>query len=158
MGDKTAIVLRPNRSATWAQTKWLIVAFATFVGVIALGWAFVGAWVILPFAGAEVLLLAYLFHRVCTDTYKSERIMISTHFIDISRGFRRKGFVRLERDRTVVSIQDDDNNWRLPAFYLTTPEKYIQVGAFLNDVDRKALKSRFEEAGVRVCREHWWKQ
>lgn len=153
-----AIILRPNRSASWQQTKWLITAFAVLVGIIATGWAFAGAWVILPFAGLEVLALALLFHRVSTDTYKSERLTISARFIDISRGFRRRGFVRFERARTEVTLRDDEENWALPAFYLVTPELSEPIGTFLNEQDRAELKRQFENCGVTVCRKHWWKQ
>ena len=73
----TVIRLLPNRSATWANTKLLMAAMIFFVMVIALAWAFVGAWVILPFAGFEVGLFALLMYKVSRFTYSKQIITIN---------------------------------------------------------------------------------
>lgn len=75
--------LSPNRSATWQQTKYLIAVFALFISTIAIAWAIVGAWVILPFAGAEVGLLAFIMYMVSKATYQWQTLLISQQSITV---------------------------------------------------------------------------
>ncbi|MFT5577171.1 MAG: putative membrane protein [Bermanella sp.] len=49
------LILAPNRSADWQANKRLIVAITLISTLIAGGFAYLGAWIILPLAGAEVL-------------------------------------------------------------------------------------------------------
>jgi len=76
--------LSPNRSATWQQTKHLIAAFALFISSIAIAWSLAGAWVILPFAGLEVGLLALIMYLVSKATYRWETLLISSNSIQVT--------------------------------------------------------------------------
>ena len=78
---KKRLRLTPNRSASWQDTKWLMLIFAVAVFTIAIGWAVVGVWIILPFAGVEVVLLIFIMYQVSRSTYRWETIDIAPHTI-----------------------------------------------------------------------------
>jgi len=73
--------LLPNRSATWKQTKAFVILIGTVVFVIAIAWAFAGAWMILPFAGLEIVLLMYFMAKVSKQTYMKEVLVIDDGYL-----------------------------------------------------------------------------
>ena len=66
------IILKPNRSLTWRQSLLVMCALGGFCLSIAIVWTFVGAWLILPFAGIEVGLLALVMYLVSCSTYDKQ--------------------------------------------------------------------------------------
>ena len=55
--EESLIILRPNRSADWRANRNLLLSLAALSCVISTGFALLGAWVILPFAGLEIAVL-----------------------------------------------------------------------------------------------------
>lgn len=86
---RVEISLTPNRSATWAQTKWLVALLGGLCLLIALAWTMIGAYLVLPFAGVEVGLLWLLAHHVCTHTYSQQKLVIGVRIIEVQWGRRR---------------------------------------------------------------------
>ncbi|WP_124749003.1 DUF2244 domain-containing protein [Alteromonas facilis] len=157
-----AIRMMPNRSATWLDTKFLMLAMVVFVMFIAIAWAFVGAWVILPFAGFEVGLLAFIMYRVSQRTYHNEIITISADNVTIQRGqypstsFKEE--LTLSRNELHVDVTETEQDWHLPQIHFITPSKHYCIGDFLNLSDRKALVYELKGCGIPTCRTHWWKE
>lgn len=87
--DCTEIVLRPNRSLTWRQSKIFVLLVGGFCLSIALVWSFVGAWLVLPFAGLEVGLLAFITYVVSRGTYKKQRIFIDDDSVSVQKGIEK---------------------------------------------------------------------
>lgn len=87
--DCTVIVLRPNRSLTWRQSKVFVLVVGGFCLSIALVWSFVGAWLVLPFAGLEVGLLALITYVVSRGTYKKQRIFIKKDLVSVQKGIEK---------------------------------------------------------------------
>ena len=56
--QSTILVLRPNNSLTWRLNLVLLLIIAAVSISIALSFLIAGAWVILPFSLAELVLLA----------------------------------------------------------------------------------------------------
>ena len=54
------IVAEPNRSASWEVNKMVLLAMCCLSGVIAGGFALLGAWPILPLAGLETVSYTHL--------------------------------------------------------------------------------------------------
>jgi len=155
--DNTTAMIRlmPNRSASWYETKWLIAVFAVFISIIAIAWAVVGAWVILPFAGVEVLLLALLMHYVSSLTYQWETVEINTTSVIITSSTRSTRTLR--RETTYVDYTNNPDSWLLPKTILYDDEYTVEVGHFLNESDRDLLKQTLTNAGLIVCQRQWWK-
>ncbi|GGW94786.1 DUF2244 domain-containing protein [Alteromonas halophila] len=154
--DRTQIVLHPNRSATWSQTKHLIAFMALVVGVIAAGWAFAGVWIILPFAGLEVSLLAYLMYRVSCFTYQHQYIDVLPNEIRVVLTARAPP-VRLRRQHCHIQFDDPGNSWQLPVIKLSDDNTHVEVGVFLNRDDKHKLKDLLEGAGLLTCSAQWWR-
>jgi Integral membrane protein len=86
----TSLVLTPNRSLSWQGNLILWCAFTVLVLVIATGMALAGAWVVLPFAGLELLgLLAGLYYtsRQC---HQQEVLHITPETVRLEKGLYQK--------------------------------------------------------------------
>lgn len=155
--DHTVITLSPNRSATWQHTKVVILVMVAVVMIIAIAWTFVGAWVILPFAGLEVGLFAFLMYKVSQFTYSKQVITIGKQEVTFECGIkqveRRHAF---KRDELYVYYWEAEEGWNLPRISLAQAQKKYEIGSFLNHEDRKILKEQLTQAGLVVCRNKWW--
>ena len=61
-GSIRRIIIRPNRSMTWEQTKAVYFCIASYSLAIAGAFAVMGFWPVLPFAGAEIAVLGIAFY------------------------------------------------------------------------------------------------
>ena len=61
-GSIRRIVIRPNRSLTWEQTKIVYFCIASYTLAIAGVFAAMGFWPVLPFAGGEIAVLGIAFY------------------------------------------------------------------------------------------------
>lgn len=155
--DGIFISLSPNRSASWQQSKWIIIVMLAVVMIIAIAWTFVGAWVVLPFAGLEIALFAFLMHRVSINTHSVQTIDIQADKIDISYGFRKKRrYLHLYRASLEIYYTTSENDWELPRITFVSGEQKLSIGDFLNLEDRLKLKDVLQDAGFFLCKNKWW--
>jgi uncharacterized membrane protein len=107
-----SLTLKRNCSISPAGFAGVFAALACVVVAIGAGFAVVGAWLVLPFAGLEVLLLgsAYLIHARGAADY--ERIVLDSGRLTVEVGEAQKtsryeidacrARVRLEEERVVL--------------------------------------------------------
>ena len=74
LGDK--IIARPNNSLSVDDSVKLLAALAGIALVVALGFLHIGAWLVLPFAGAEMILVAGAFYYMQCHADDFESITI----------------------------------------------------------------------------------
>ncbi|MEM0909657.1 MAG: DUF2244 domain-containing protein [Pseudomonadota bacterium] len=156
--DGLIIELTPNRSVTWQQTKWIIALMIAFVMIIAIAWSFVGAWIVLPFAGLEVGLFAYLMYRVSKFTYSKQVLFIDEAKVTIEyRHAKQQVRQVFDKAGLHVAYSESEMDWELPRIALKSDFHEIEIGTFLNLDDRKKLASMLENAGFMVLKNKWWK-
>jgi uncharacterized membrane protein len=84
--DGVQILLRPNRSATWTQTKYMIYGIGLISMLIAVYWLTIGAWLVLPFIGLEILGLAILARIVCANSFSQDLLTINNEQVTVTYG------------------------------------------------------------------------
>ena len=84
--DGWRFVLRPNRSATWAQSKRFLIIVASVCLGIALAFTSIGFWPVLPFAGLEIALLTYALWWTSHRSNRTEVVDIDSDTVDIEKG------------------------------------------------------------------------
>lgn len=156
--DITRIELSPNKSATWKEVKILISVVSAIVLAIALAWSFMGAWLILPFAGLEVGLLAILMYRVSLYCHSRQVVTISPRSITFECGIKQP-FFRWQFTRTSahVSVLEADSEFDRPRMILTDDTISIQLGEFLNQQDCQLARTSFQQAGLVEVSNRWWR-
>lgn len=155
---QTTIVLRPNRSASWLQTKWFLAFIGFIVLSIAIGWSIVGAWVILPFAGFEVALLSFIMYRVSQNTYQQHVIVVSDDQVEIQAGYKSPTRSwKLEKDAAHLRVKEGNHPYDPHMLYVSDDKRTINVGHFLNREDTIEARDMLRTAGLMVCHDKWWK-
>lgn len=156
--NQTSILLTPNRSLSWRHTRLIALLLGIFVLTIGLGWAVVGAWVILPFSILEFGLLFYFFYLVSWKTYHKQLLTITPDQVVVLSGVnaprledRMQRPVQLIVERQQLSI----HNLRL---YLSDSRRELAIGDFLNKDDQERLVEELAAAGIEETAREWWKQ
>ncbi|EMP56184.1 hypothetical protein MSNKSG1_09933 [Marinobacter santoriniensis NKSG1] len=145
------LLLTPNRSLSWRGNVRIWVLLALISGVIAGGWALVGVWLILPFAGLELIGVAAGIYVTSRNCQRKEVVTIEGDTIHIEAGISRK-----EHDWTLPI-----HNTRLESFPPNTPfdchkvrltnrQQQIPLGDFLNNADTDALVHAMKARGINI--------
>ena len=154
----TVITLSPNQSASWRETKIIIAIMIIVVMCIGIGWTIAGAWMILPFAGLEVGLFAYLMHRVCRQGFAQQIITITQDWVLIESGIQRREVARsYNRNLLSFELKETERDWHLPDIVVCLENYRLSIGEFLNQDDRMRLKDALQNAGLPLSRTQWWK-
>ena len=145
--------MKPNRSANWVQTKHLFLLLAFTSLGIATAWSFAGAWVILPFAGFEVGLLAFLMHRVCFATYQQQVVRFHDDTILVQLGVYKpsRGWM-LDKTRAQVIVTEPNHTGGPMGLSLKDNKHAVELGAFLNVDDKKHVLDKLKLLGLRTSK------
>lgn len=91
------IIARPNNSLSPKDGVRLIVAMAVVTLVIGLGFSHIGAWLVLPFAGLEILGFVYAFYFIYLHSGDFESITIDDDRVVVEK--------RNDRETTTTVFQ-----------------------------------------------------
>lgn len=78
-------IAKPNNSLSPKGSVYLLLSIASVSLVIAISFALMGAWLVLPFAGLELLALAYAFNYVYLHSNDFESITINGEEIVVEK-------------------------------------------------------------------------
>jgi uncharacterized membrane protein len=133
-----SLTLKRNCSISPAGLACVFAALAIAVLAIGAGFALLGAWLILPFAGLEVLLLAGAFFLQARHATDHERIELEGERlrIDVADGRR---VARYELDARHVRIAVDEG-----ALVLRSPRERIELGRHLDAESRAAFATELQ--------------
>ncbi|SDZ82537.1 DUF2244 domain-containing protein [Microbulbifer marinus] len=155
------ILLQPNQSLSLSGNLWV---FASLVAVslgISLAFALAGAWMILPFAGLELLLLAVLFGYVYLEGTRREVIRISNErvILDCCKGQRQQTVYHQEfsRDSVTLLVRMGGSAAEPASVCLSGPEGCLEIGGFLTDAERAELVHKLNRCGICARREQGYR-
>lgn len=136
------IVLLPNASMSKRQVNVLLLAFAAAMASIAAFFASMGAWAVLPFSGAEWLLLVFCFRMVLKRSAIREVITITDGVVRVERG-RDKVERAHQWQRVWVNVDwvRSSTPGHPSRLYLRLHGRRIEIGEFLVESERAKLAS-----------------
>lgn len=157
--QQTRVTLTPNRSLEWSAVKFYLLLFILPALIISIGWLAVGVWIILPFAGLELCLLAFFMYRVCYQNYRQQQIIINKNHVTVWSGIHTPEqtfeFPRLECYLKVSPPLKPMDSLMLT---LVTDKDSIAIGDFLNNDDRQLARKSLTAAGLIECSNLWFKK
>lgn len=140
-------VISPNRSLTWQQTKLVYASLAGVCLIVALAFTFMGYWLVLPFAGAEVVALAVGFYLCALSGRDTEVVSIKNDRIAIDKGRQRLRRVwELDRLWAQIELRPARIQWYPSQLLIRSHGKQLQLGAFLTDQERERLARALKRA------------
>ena len=147
------LLLAPNRSLSWRGNVriWLVLCAVSLL--ISIGMLTAGAWVVLPFAGLEVLAVGAGFYYTARQCQRQEVLTFSEGIITLEKGRDRKHSEwTFPRQFTRLQMTEPGHIWTPPKLLLVHRENTISLAAFLNLDDTKDLIRIIEREGVRIER------
>ena len=132
--------IRPNRSLSWRATKAFYLGIVCVSASIALGFAALGFWLILPFAGAELVALGFAFYLCALQGRQREVVSVDEDMVAVENGSRRLDCTwRFARAWTDVIVSRSRVRWYPSRLLLRSHGTEIEVGGFLNEQERQHL-------------------
>lgn len=141
------IVIRPNRSLTRRQLQLVFV----FIAVVCLGIASVfavfGMWPVLPFAGAEVLVVGIGFYLSASAGRETEIVSVGNDKVAVEKDSRRlrQRWV-LNRAWLQIRLLPPRFRWYPTRLVIRSHGKEVELGGFLNEDERRQLAGQLRSA------------
>lgn len=133
------VTAQPNVSLSYEHRLLCFAAIAATSLLVALLFAYHGIWMILPFAGLEIVALGWAFHHLNCHARDFERITFDANSITIET-HDHKNVYRTELQRYWVRvILRESPITRRVRLYLRSHGREIEVGRFMNDEERASL-------------------
>ena len=140
------IVITPNSSLSRRGNQIFFLTMLVVMSSISLGFAFVGAWMILPFAGLELGVLAWALKANLRACRVREIVSVSGNNVCVEVGERSPekscSFVRAW---TKVLLSPSAIKGHPSRLFLRSEGRQVELGACLDDSERRALSLRLEE-------------
>ena len=140
------IELRPNCALSWRWTKRLFLFFGCCLGAVAGYFATLGAWLVLPFAGLELVVLGAGLYLSALAGHTREIILIEGPVLRVLRGRRRLDeVVSFPANWTRVSLRRDPRGWYPGRLLLSYQGKGLEVGSKLVESEREELAATLQD-------------
>jgi uncharacterized membrane protein len=135
-----AFVLRPDRALNWVWVKRLFLFLTLCILTVAAYFAHLGAWLVLPFAGLEIGVLAVGLYLNARSGSGREVIDLSGSELRVLRGRRELAEVaRMHRHWTRASLIRDPRGWYPGRLLLQCHGRSIEIGRALVESERDRL-------------------
>ncbi len=143
------LILSPNRSMSWQTNKRILLAMFLVNMLIALGWTAMGAWMVLPFAGLEILLVGIGMYYVSWKLSFKEILILEADSLIIQKGvYYPKQEWHWQRSNSSLLKQPSRYRMTAPTLYLRHLNEEVEIGAFLNRSEKKLLREHLTKFGI----------
>ncbi|MDX1456426.1 MAG: DUF2244 domain-containing protein [Marinobacter sp.] len=150
-GQELCLLLAPNHSLSWQGNVRIWTVLACLSLLIATGMSLVGAWMVLPFAGLELMALACALYYTAHACQRQEVLKISEHLLRLEKGHRHKQAEwSLPRPYTRLQMTPGAHPDSPPKLFLVHRDTSISLGDFLNRTDTEALVAILQRQGIRT--------
>ncbi len=134
------IIAQPNRSSSWRDNQLVLLALSIPSLGLAVGFALLGAWPIVPLAGLELLALGSALYYVNWKLQYRHVITLSEDSVSIAKGFYAPvQSWTFPREGINLAIVPERHPWEGPELSLNRTGEYVSVGDFLNREDSLKL-------------------
>ena len=144
------IIARHNNSLTPKAGVKLLLALAGIVLVVGFGFARIGAWLVLPFAGLEILAFAYAFHYIYLHSGDFESITIESDNVVVEkRDYKEVTTTVFQRHWAQVSLREVASVSGVigkSGLFIRSHGKEVEFGKnFMNDEQRALLARELKQ-------------
>lgn len=139
--DGSVIVAKPNNSLSPEGFIWLFAAIAALSITVAVGVSLSGAWLVLPFAGFEIIAFACAFHYVLLHYGDYERISLTGNQIVVEKQIcQHSEKFTFERYWAKVTLRNnEEGNCRI---FIGSHGKEVEFGSRFMDNDQRLTVAR----------------
>jgi uncharacterized membrane protein len=134
------IIARPNQSATWHANLIVLTVLSIPLLTVAVGFAILGAWLILPFAGAELVALGVALYHVNWKQQYRQVITVNADSVEVDQGhYVPSQHWRFRKQSAGLTITAEQHPWDGPELHVHDRNDSVLLGEFLNREDSLKL-------------------
>lgn len=143
------LVLSPNRSMSWQNNKRILLALFCINMSIAISWSLMGAWMVLPFAGLEVLCVGIGMYYVSWKLNFKQILIFNADSLIVQTGvYFPKQEWQWQRSSTYLLKKPSRYRMSAPDLYLKYLNQKIEIGQFLNRREKQDLRKHLNNFGI----------
>ena len=131
--DALSLTLTPNKSSTVQQNLIFFGFLSVLCLTFAIGFFVLGATMILPFAGLEIMLLFIILRVNRNWLNQSEKIYLDKLYVKLEKG---KNDITFDRFLSKFSIVDHKTKKRI---FITGNNQKVEIASFLNEEEIEEL-------------------
>tara|TARA_B100000524_G_scaffold311373_1_gene187930 strand:- start:406 stop:867 length:462 start_codon:yes stop_codon:yes gene_type:complete len=131
--DALSLTLTPNKSSTVQQNLIFFGFLSVLCLTFAIGFFVLGATMILPFAGLEIMLLFIILRVNRNWLNQSEKIYLDKLYVKLEKG---KNDITFDRFLSKFSVVDHKTKKRI---FITGNNQKVEIGSFLNEEEIEDL-------------------
>lgn len=146
-GKDHHFLIRPNRSMDWNTTVRIYLLVLGVSLCIACGFALMGLWMIVPFTGLEMVLLAVVLYLCALRGRDYEHIAIDENHINIEKEHRaERGHICFQRHWVRVDLERPAYRNQPSRLMVRSHGRSEEVGRWLNEEERQHLAHELQRA------------
>ena len=138
--------LRPSPPMPPAALRWIVIAVGCFYLVFAIGFALRGAWLVTPFMGLDVVLLAWAFRASLRAARNHERVLLTPAKLTVERHPVNGPVSEVALNPYWVRVDMADPPEPGSQLMLWSHGKGVRVGAFLAPEEKVAFAQTLKSA------------
>ena len=137
--DHVVLVIQPNRNLSWNKTKLVFLFLALCLTTVACYFLSLGAWLVVPFAGLELLVIGLGLYMQCCHAHQQQIIQIDANTISIGNS-REAGRQTCFPKAWLKIIQTRDlKGWYPSRLLIGAHGKFMEIGKYLIESERETL-------------------
>ena len=143
--------LSPNCSISWRELLVFYLGICVVALAVGLFFSLQGLWLVLPFSGLEMMALGVALYVTSRRVYRREVITLDSKRIIIEKGVRRI-HQRWEFETSWARLLDgkSDDRQERRKLLISAHGKYVEVGEFLDNIEKDALAFQLKDCIIRV--------
>ena len=140
-------VIRPNRSLSRRGNQLFFLTLFCTSFIIAGAFTAMGMWIILPFAGFEMLCLGIALYCCAHRLSRRETVVVDGDEVRVSSGHEKpEHSCTFQRAWVQVVLSSSRHHGGTRRLWIRSHGRQIEIGSFLNDADKGALARALDRA------------
>jgi len=146
-GSTTRLIVKANQSMSWRANLYLAASLGFICMGVAIALATFGLWMVIPFAGAEVIFIVVCLYWTLKRLSRKEVITVDNEAIRLEWGYNYPDHtVNLPRRWSRLSYRCTDNLFEVGDLSVSAHGKHYALGCCLNRDEKKALYTELKTA------------
>lgn len=149
--NRVQLILAPNKSMSWSDNKKILMALFVVNLTIGSVWVFMGAWMVLPFAGLEVLCVGAGMYYVSWKLNFKHIITVEAESVILQKGvYFPKQQWQWQRAQTRLLRIPSQYRMSAPTLQFKHLNENVEIGEFLNRGEKKQLVETLQKLGFQT--------
>ena len=139
-GNRTRFIVQGNQSMSWRANLWLAASLGLVCMGLAVALATFGLWLVIPFAGAEIVLIVSCLYLTLRRLSRKEVITVDGEAVRLEWGYTRPDrVVDLPRQWTRLRFDSPESPFHTGDLSVAAHGRSYALGQCLNKEEKKTL-------------------